>query len=104
VLPGETVLLEVELESFKEALPRFPSPEELAVNKQKREQEEQQRHEENPPPTLAEKVASSNEEKEQVRRRARGGRRRISARSRTVPAPCHVPAPPFPSHAGGRGG
>jgi peptidylprolyl isomerase len=66
VEPDVMVDIEVELLSFKDALPKFPSKEELAVSRKAREKEEREMFEANPPPSTSEKIVSSEKEKEKA--------------------------------------
>ncbi|TYZ57411.1 hypothetical protein PybrP1_005996 [[Pythium] brassicae (nom. inval.)] len=64
VEPDETLDFEIELVSFKEPLPRFPTQAELAESRKKQHEEEKKMYEENPPPTLDERIASAIKSKE----------------------------------------
>ena len=59
VSPNAVVTYEVELLSWKEPLPLFPSKEEMARADAKRKEEEAQLLLENPPPTLEERISTS---------------------------------------------
>ena len=59
VRPDATVHFEVELCGWNQSLPRFPSQEELAVSKKKRQEEDRKQFEANPPPSVDDRVAAS---------------------------------------------
>jgi hypothetical protein len=59
VLPNAPVRFELELVDWSSPLPRFPSPEEIAVSKREREDEDRRRMEEHPAPTVAERLADA---------------------------------------------
>ncbi|KAF1780309.1 Peptidyl-prolyl cis-trans isomerase, FKBP-type [Phytophthora cactorum] len=52
VEPDETLDFEIELLSFKDPLPRFPTQAELAESRKKQHEEDKKMLEENPPPTV----------------------------------------------------
>lgn len=64
VEPDETLDFEIELLSFKDPLPRFPTQAELAESRKKQNEEDRKLLEENPPPTVDERIASAVEQKE----------------------------------------
>ncbi|KAK1933974.1 Peptidyl-prolyl cis-trans isomerase FKBP4 [Phytophthora citrophthora] len=64
VEPDETLDFEIELMSFKDPLPRFPTQAELAESRKKQHEEDKKMMEENPPPTVDERIASALEQKE----------------------------------------
>ncbi|RLN63384.1 hypothetical protein BBJ29_001738 [Phytophthora kernoviae] len=64
VEPDETLDFEIELLSFKDPLPRFPTQSELAESRKKQNEEDKKMMEENPPPTVDERVGSALEQKE----------------------------------------
>ncbi|CAH0485032.1 unnamed protein product [Peronospora farinosa] len=64
VEPDETLDFEIELISFKDPLPRFPTQAELAESRKKQNEEDQKLLEENPPPTVDARIESALEQKE----------------------------------------
>ncbi|KAE8878776.1 hypothetical protein PF005_g23535 [Phytophthora fragariae] len=64
VEPDETLDFEIELLSFKDPLPRFPTQAELAESRKKQYEEDKKTLEENPPPTVDERIESALEQKE----------------------------------------
>ncbi|CAI5721416.1 unnamed protein product [Hyaloperonospora brassicae] len=64
VEPDETLDFEIELLSFKDPLPRFPTQAELAESRKKQNEEDQKLLEENPPPTVDERIECALEQKE----------------------------------------
>ncbi|CEG35518.1 peptidylprolyl isomerase d (cyclophilin d) [Plasmopara halstedii] len=64
VEPDETLDFEIELLSFKDPLPRFPTQAELAESRKKQIEEDKKLLEENPPPTVDERITSALEQKE----------------------------------------
>ncbi|CAI5730872.1 unnamed protein product [Peronospora destructor] len=64
VEPDETLDFEIELISFKDPLPRFPTQAELAESRKKQNEEDQKMLEENPPPTVDARIESALEQKE----------------------------------------
>ncbi|CAH0516372.1 unnamed protein product [Peronospora belbahrii] len=64
VEPNETLDFEIELISFKDPLPRFPTQAELAESRKKQHEEDLKLLEENPPPTVDERIESALEQKE----------------------------------------
>ncbi|ETI44636.1 hypothetical protein F441_10624 [Phytophthora nicotianae CJ01A1] len=64
VEPDETLDFEIELLSFKDPLPRFPTQAELAESRKKQHEEDKKMLEENPPPTVDERIESALEQKE----------------------------------------
>ncbi|GMI31778.1 hypothetical protein TeGR_g9818 [Tetraparma gracilis] len=64
VTMNATLIYEVELLEFGEAIPRFPSKEELAQTKREREEENKQMLKENPPVPYAERCEEAMKEKE----------------------------------------
>uniref|UniRef100_K3X0E9 peptidylprolyl isomerase n=1 Tax=Globisporangium ultimum (strain ATCC 200006 / CBS 805.95 / DAOM BR144) TaxID=431595 RepID=K3X0E9_GLOUD len=64
VEPDETLDFEIELESFKEPLPRFPTQAELAESRKKQAEEERKMYEANPPPSIDERIADALKSKE----------------------------------------
>ncbi|KAG3117016.1 hypothetical protein PI124_g4331 [Phytophthora idaei] len=64
VEPDEMLDFEIELLSFKDPLPRFPTQAELAESRKKQHEEDKKMLEENPPPTVDERIESALEQKE----------------------------------------
>ncbi|KAF4033078.1 FKBP-type peptidyl-prolyl cis-trans isomerase [Phytophthora infestans] len=64
VEPDETLDFEIELLSFKDPLPRFPTQAELAESRKKQQEEDKKMMDENPPPTVDERIESALEQKE----------------------------------------
>ncbi|EGZ29315.1 hypothetical protein PHYSODRAFT_353627 [Phytophthora sojae] len=58
VEPDETLDFEIELLSFKDALPRFPTQAELAESRKKQYEDDKKMLEENPPPTVGRDCSS----------------------------------------------
>eukprot|EP00937_MAST-01D_sp_MAST-1D-sp2_P001086 g1086.t1 len=66
VMPGATLVVDIELMGFGEPLPRFPSQAELAAGRKERAEEEQRQAVAHPPPTCDERIRGSNEAKEKA--------------------------------------
>lgn len=63
VLPNTVIMYEIELVSWEDALPRFPTKAEMDESEKARKDEERAEYEAHPPPSIEEKVESSKEER-----------------------------------------